>query len=207
MKTHRKLLCLCCPVGGIGALEKLWKVKVRSEGAVGNSSLGWISWLVPFGVVAICQQVRAEDRHPIKYWMPYGKMCRLVAERYGYVVNRGTIEAAHDPRGFARTQAHEQAFSPFVRLVRRWSPYGLVLWWDRTENPLSKSASAARAVCAAKAPTGADYMREFRALSRQIKQLDDRARRAETALQSRLDNLEIQILKLRVQLKTPDVNP
>ena len=50
-------------------------------------------------------------------------------------------------------------------------------------------------------------MREFRALSRQIKQLDDRARRAETALQSRLDNLEIQILKLRVQLKTPDVNP
>ena len=207
MKTHRKLLCLCCPVGGIGALEKLWKVKGRSEGAVGNSSLGWISWLVPFGVVAICQQVRAEDRHPIKYWMPYGKMCRLVAERYGYVVNRGTIEAAHDPRGFARTQAHEQAFSPFVRLVRRWSPYGLVLWWDRTENPLSKSASAARAVCAAKAPTGADYMREFRALSRQIKQLDDRARRAETALQSRLDNLEIQILKLRVQLKTPDVNP
>ena len=70
MKTHRKLLCLCCPVGGIGALEKLWKVKVRSEGAVGNSSLGWISWLVPFGVVAICQQVTAEDRHPIKYWMP-----------------------------------------------------------------------------------------------------------------------------------------
>lgn len=200
MKTTRCIIKLFCPMG----LFVLWvewrypKLELPEEAAI-RGTLKCIWWIVPYGVFCVNAQVTAEDRRPLKYWVPYGRMCRSVAERYGYVVNRGTIEDVHDfANGYQRTQKNESAFSPIVRWVRRWSPYGLILWWDRTDaagsiKPLPTKANAP----AQKSMSNADA----RALSRQIQQLDERVRKLENLIAVKSDNLEIQLLKLRLAVK------
>lgn len=174
------------------------KIELPEKKAI-SGALKCIWWIVPHGVFCINAQVTKADRRPFKYWVPYGRMCRSVAERYGYVVNRGTIEDAHDfANGYQRTRQNEDVFSPLARWVRRWSPYGLILWWDRTDaagkvKPLPMQANAPAQRCMSNA--------DARTLSRQIQQLDERVRKLENLINVKSDNLEIQLLKLRLAVK------
>ena len=200
MKNIRRAIKLFCPMGPF-VLWVRWrypKLELKERVAI-RGALKCIWWIVPYGVFCVNAQVTAADRQPLKYWAPYDKMCRSVAVRYGYVVNRGKIEVANDfANGYQRTQKSESAFSPVVRWVRRWSPYGLVLWWDRTDAAESiKPLPAKAGVPAQKGMSNADA----RALSRQIQQLDERVRKLENLISVKSDNLEIQLLKLRLAVK------
>lgn len=196
MKNIRRAIKLLCPMGPFVLWVK-WRypgLELREKAAI-RGALKCIWWIVPYGVFCVNAQVTAEDRRPLKYWVPYGKMCRSVAERYGYVVNRGKIEKAHDfANGYRRTLLNEAVFSPIVRWVRCWSPYGIVLWWDRVD------AGKTGKHVVRKPETGLANM-DARALSRQIQQLDERVRKLEGLINAKSDNLEIQLLKLRLAVK------
>ena len=196
MKNIRRAIKLFCPMGPFVLWTK-WrypKQELKEKTAV-RGALKCVWWVVPYGVFCVNAQVTAEDRQPLKYWVPYDKMCRSVAERYGYVVNCGTIEDVHNfANGYRQTRQNEAVFSPLVRWVRRWSPYGLVLWWDRVD------AENAGKPVVRKAETRPVNM-DARALSRQIQQLDERMRKLQDLINAKSDNLEIQLLKLRLAVK------
>ena len=197
MKNIRRAIKLFCPMGPFVLWVK-WrypKIELPEKEAI-RGALKCIWWIVPYGVFCLNAQVTAADRRPLKYWVPYGKMCRSVAERYGYVINRGTIEDVHNfANGYRQTRQNEAVFSPLVRWVRRWSPYGLVLWWDRVD-----AEKAGKPLLRKKAETRPVDM-DARALSRQIQQLDERVRKLENLINVKSDILEIQLLKLRLAVK------
>ena len=200
MKNIRRAIKLFCPMGPF-ALWTKWrypKLELREKAAV-RGALKCIWWVVPYGVFCINAQVTEVDRHPLKYWAPYGRMCRSVAERYGYVVNRGKIEEAHDfANGYQQTCKNEAAFSSLVRWLRSWLPYGLVLWWDRTATARGTGRLGPRG--AVRSRDGMTKV-DAHALSRQIRQLDERVRKLEDLIGVKSDNLEIQLLKIRLAVK------
>lgn len=199
MKSLRRLIKLFFPMGPF-VLWVRWrypKVNLPEKVAI-KGALKPIWWIVPYGVFCVNAQVVASDRQPLKYWMPYGKMCRLIAERYGYVVNRGVIEEVGGfVNSYQRTLKNEAAFLPLVRWIRRWSPYGIVLWWDRVDaDALRKSV-----VQKTNAPSSCRKSDvDVRALSRQIQQLDKRVKELESLIKVKSDNLEIQLLKIRLAI-------
>ena len=196
MKNIRRAIKLFCPMGPFVLWVKWRYPKIElpeKEAIVGALKCIW--WIVPYGVFCVNAQVTGRDRRPFKYWVPYGKMCRSVAERYGYVVNRGKIEEARDfANGYQRTRQNEAVFSTLVRWVRHWSPYGIVLWWDRVD-----AGKTGRHVV--RKPETRPANMDARALSRQIQQLDERVRKLEGLISAKSDNLEVQLLKLRLAVK------
>lgn len=196
MKGLRRAVKLFCPMGPFVLWVK-WrypKIELPEKEAI-RGALKCIWWIVPYGVFCVNAQVTEKDRRPLKYWAPYGKMCRSVAERYGYVVNRGKIEEARDfTNGYQQTLQNEAAFSPLASWVRCWAPYGIVLWWDRVD------AGKTGKHVVRKPEPGLTNM-DARALSRQIQQLDERVRKLENLINVKSDNLEIQLLKLRLAVK------
>ena len=208
MKNIRRAIKLFCPMGPFVLWGK-WrypKIGFPEKEAI-RGVLKCIWWIVPYGVFCVNAQVTAADRRPFKYWVPYGKMCRVLAKRYGVVVNHGVLEDVHDRNGYLRTMKNERAFSPFARFVRRISPYGLILWWDRPATKVStvKSAPApARPAPAPARPAPAPVVAtsaEARALAQQVKALEDHLKRVENLINIKSDNLEIQLLKLRLAVK------
>ena len=215
MNKLRRAIKLLCPMGPVVLWTK-WRhptYELKEKTAV-RGALKCIWWVVPYGVFCVNAQMTAADRQPLKYWAPYGKMCRIVAERYGVVVNRGTLEDVHDCNGYLRTMKNEGVFSPFVRFARRISPYGLILWWDRSATkasavkpapaPARPAPAPARPAPAQARPAPAQAVAtsaEARALAQQVKALEDHLKRVENLINVKSDNLEIQLLKLRLAVK------
>ena len=198
MNSLTRCVCLGLPAG---VVLSCFMASEKRTAFIRDSRLPRLAqrlwWAIPFVVLAVRAQAGETDRRPLKFWIPYGMMCKNVAEQYGYVIDHGQIITAHDHDGYKRTLENEKTFSSPVRILRRWMPYGLVLWWDRTNR-----ASTCQSKASAVKPFGRVCASQFdiRALSRQIKQLDDRVRRLESLVETRFDSLEIQILKLRAAL-------
>lgn len=199
MNSLAKCICLGLPAG----IAFLCFVENKKKALyIQNSRLSRLAhrfwWGIPFVVLAVRSQVRETDKRPLKFWLPYGMMCKNVAEQYGYIIDHGQVVAAHDHDGYKRTLENEKMFSFPVRILRRWMPYGLVLWWDRTDRASTYQCKTSAAKSSGRVPAS---QLDINALSLQIKQLDDRVQRMESLVETRLDNLEIQLLKLRLSIK------
>lgn len=201
MKGVRRAIKLFCPMGLIVLWGK-WRCPVAEipEKVAIRGVLRCIWWIVPYGVLCVNAQMTADDRHPFKYWIAYGRMCRSVARRYGYVINRGMIYDVHDfANGYQRTRKNESEFSLLVRWVRHWSPYGLILWWDRVDAGLPMGAPI-RTQNSMPGKRGNSSM-NLQPLLRRIEQLDERVKELEDLVNAKSDALEIHLLKLRMAVK------
>lgn len=202
MKSVRKAVKLLLPMGGYRVWMRMRYPQLQIKERI-PSGLWWrlLGGLVPYGVYCILDQRGDQDVRPGKYWAPYGMMCRHVALEYGYAVVDGELLRGMGDSALGKTLENETKYSAGVRFVRRISPYGLVLWWDRTDPASAPVHTGKTSVVKSLDRVDASQF-DVRALSRQIKQLDDRVRRMESQVETRFDNLEIQILKLRLAVKS-----
>ena len=84
----------------------------------------FLALLAPYAVSAILQQRDAEDRRVVKYFFPYGMMCRHVESTYGISVRNKTRDGG------------------WLGALRSVFPYGLVLWWDREDRRLGQEGAS-----------------------------------------------------------------
>lgn len=199
MKRLSKCVCLALPAGI--AIPCFFGGKGKTAYVQGSHLSGvarrfW--WLIPFVVLAVRSQAGESDKRPWKLWAPYDMMCRKVAETYGYVLDHGRIIAAHDYNGYLRTCENEKSFPLLVRGFRRWMPYGLVLWWDR-EARVAGSTKPAPTKSHVNAPEG-NPSNDMSSLMSLLRQLDVRVGNIERQVSLRSDNIETQILKVRVEI-------
>ena len=198
MKTMQRAIKLFCPMGPFVLWTKWRHPKlVLKERAAIRGVLKCIWWIVPYGVFCVNAQAAEKDKHEVKYWLPYGLMCRHVAKRYGYAVIRGHIRKKGRRQALERTLKSERKHSLIARFTRNLMPYGLVLWQDRS---LRAEQKASHGKCLAVLPPSATSA-EVRALAQQVKALDDHLKRVEGLVNAKSDNLEIQLLKLRLAVK------
>lgn len=194
MKNFSKSVCLLLPAGisipclyGRGTQTDY----VRKSRLPNFMQRIW--WAIPFVVLAVRAQTGETDKRPWKFWAPYGMMCKKVAETHGYVIDHGRIIEANNHNGYAATLENEKTFSAVARLLRRWMPYGMILWWDREAvegKPLTKASSP-------ETSTPSDVA----AVMTLLRQMDARLKSIERQMAIRSDNLDMQILKARVAIK------
>lgn len=125
MKTLKRFCKLFVPYGILRIwVEKRYGQKLPVIGKT-PSTQRLHDWMPAF-VAIINGQSCQEDRRPIKYWLPYGKMRQHVAAFYGMHV---------ETRDFPWP----------IRLLRDWLPYGLILWWDTEAKRVSAILSPQKA--------------------------------------------------------------
>ena len=198
MKNIRRAIKLFCPMGPFVLWVK-WRYPklVLKERAAVRGVLKYIWWIVPYGVFCVNAQATGKDKHVVKYWLPYGLMWRFVARRYGYAVIRGHIRKKGRRHALEKTLKSERKHSFIARFSRSLMPYGLVLWQDRSLCTEQKASHGKRISTRPPSATAA----KVRALAQQVKALDNHLKRVEGLVNAKSDNLEIQLLKLRLAIK------
>lgn len=180
MKTLRRLVKLFVPYG----LLRRWAARRYGERwpEVGSGAASrWLHACLPTFVAAIDSRRRGEDRRPIKYWLPYGRMRRHVTLHYGLPLR------------------DEGAFPAWVRGLRAACPYGLILWWDaETHRTRPRPAPAPKPSRPAPAPAqgvgGPALREELRALRAEVAALREDCRRRD-------ERLEALALRLLLELR------
>lgn len=85
---------------------------------------------LPSVVFVILANRRSEDKRPIKYFLPYGKVRNHILSFH----HIGHVRKVYGPQ-------LEQPLKGFSGFVRSWLPFGLVLWLDKGAS-ISTNASS-----------------------------------------------------------------
>lgn len=120
MKKLHRVIKLLTP----GCLVGLWlnkKYGIKNKSVSDSAAVRCLTAILPYAVSAILQQRVETDRRVVKYFLPYGIMCRHMMRAYGKNV---------------RSKEHDKGLGAVLRSML---PYGLVLWWDgENVRPLPK---------------------------------------------------------------------
>ena len=180
MKTFRRVVKLFVPYG----LLRRWVARRYGEHwqEVGGTALSkCVHACLPAFVAIIDSRRRGEDRRPIKYWLPYGKMRAYVGMHYDIPLR------------------DESKFSRGARLLRAWCPYGLILWWDletrREQNGRAKTPAKGAV------PTGsAASNASVQALTKEVQSLRWQLNQLRTESQMRDERLETLLLRVLLEI-------
>ena len=141
--------------------------------------------ILPGIFAATISRMRPIDRRPFKYFLPYCVMARHLADRYFLAVTGGSLVQCLDPKSaHDKTLADASAHTPLARAFRAVMPFGTVLWWDSLAANPSGIVPRTSATPATPAPLPV-------AMNAKLERI-----------LSRLDELEIQLLKLRIELNS-----
>ena len=119
MKTFRRVLKLLPPAFAMRIwLQRKYGIKVKPSpwGGIG----GFVLAVLPYAFTAALNVRVESDCRLLKYFLPYGKMKRLVYRSY-------RMKVGDDAKDHGA-----------VGVFRAVMPYGLVLWWDAEDRRMAE---------------------------------------------------------------------